>query len=223
MSAQSGIELYSHIVEVLITGVRVTIEVTLGSLAFSMVVAALLAGCQSLGGRLARALVQIYVELFRAVPVLTLLFIVYFGLATLGIRFDSISAAVLGLGINGSAYCTEIFRAGIAAIPRGQVEAAYALGLGRWQVFRLVILPQAVRLVVPPLTNFAVQLLKNTSVASAVAAPEVMLLARNLVNETFHSPEIYLSVCVVYLCISLPMIRLASWLEHHLGAAEARP
>jgi His/Glu/Gln/Arg/opine family amino acid ABC transporter permease subunit len=222
MSAPGGIELYLYIARVLVTGAKVTIEVTLGSLVFSMAVAALLAGCQSFAGGLTRGLVRAYVELFRAVPVLTQLFIIYFGLATLGIRLDSISAAVLGLGINGSAYCTEIFRAGITAIPSGQVEAARAMGLRRWQIFRLVILPQAVRLVLPPLTNFAVQLLKNTSVASAVAAPEVMLLARNLVNETFKSPEIYLSVCVVYLCISLPMMRLASWLELRLGVTQAR-
>lgn len=222
MTVPSGFDLYLYIVRVLITGVETTIAVTLGSLVLSMVVAALFAGCYRFGGQFTRVLVQSYVEFFRAVPVLTQLFVIYFGLATIGIRLDSISAAILGLGINGSAYCTEIFRGGVDAIPHGQTEAAYAVGLSSWQVFRLIILPQAVRLVLPPLTNFTVQLLKNTSVASAVAAPEVMLLAHNLVNETFHSPEIYLCVCLVYLCISLPMMRFASWLEFRLGATGAR-
>jgi len=222
MAHEQGIDLYFYIIRVLATGALVTIEVAVGSLLFSMLVAALLANAQSFGGPIIRGVIRVYVEVFRAVPVLTQLFIIYFGLATLGLKLGSITAAIIGLGLNGSAYCAEIFRAGIEAVPRGQSEAARSLGLRRWQVFRLVVLPQAVRTVLPPLTNFSIQLLKNTSVASAVAAPEIMLLARNLVNETFLSPQIYLSVCVVYLCISLPMIQLASWLEARTGAFEAR-
>ncbi|MCC6471880.1 MAG: amino acid ABC transporter permease [Alphaproteobacteria bacterium] len=222
MAHEQGIDLYLYIIRVLATGAWVTIEVAVGSLLFSMLVAAPLANAQSLGGPTVKAIIRVYVEVFRAVPVLTQLFIIYFGLATLGLKLGSITAAIIGLGLNGSAYCAEIFRAGIEAVPRGQTEAARALGLRRWQVFRLVVLPQAVRMVLPPLTNFSIQLLKNTSVASAVAAPEIMLLARNLVNETFLSPQIYLSVCLVYLCISLPMIRLAGWLERRTGAFESR-
>jgi polar amino acid transport system permease protein/cystine transport system permease protein len=220
MAGESGIALYLYIFRMLLQGAGVTIEVALGSLLFSVLVAMLLAGCQSFGGLITRGLVRLFVEIFRAIPVLTQLFIIYFGLATLGIKLASVPAAILGLGLNGAAYCTEIFRAGIGAIASGQSEAARSLGLRRWQVLRHVILPQAVRVVLPPLTNFAVQLLKNTSVASAVAAPEIMLLARNLVNETFSARN-HLG-CVVYLCISLPMMRLASWLETHLGAGEAR-
>ena len=220
MGREEGIDLYLYILRVLATGAWVTIEVAIGSLLLSMAVAAPLANAQSFGGPLLRGIIRVYVEVFRAVPVLTQLFIIYFGLATIGLKLSSITAAILGLGLNGSAYCAEIFRAGIEAVPRGQTEAARSLGLRRWQVFRLVVLPQAVRTVLPPLTNFSIQLLKNTSVASAVAAPEIMLLARNLVNETFLSPQIYLSVCLVYLCISLPMIKLAGWLEVRMGSFE---
>lgn len=222
MAVEQGIDLYLYIMRVLFMGAVVTIEVAVGSLLLSMVLAVLLANVQSFGGPFLRGIIRVYVEVFRAVPVLTQLFIIYFGLATLGLKLGSITAAIIGLGLNGSAYCAEIFRAGIEAVPGGQVEAARTLGLRRWLVFRLVVLPQAVRTVLPPLTNFSVQLLKNTSVASAVAAPEVMLLARNLVNETFLSPQIYLSVCVVYLCISLPMIKLAEWLETRMGSFESR-
>jgi len=222
MVHEEGIDLYLYIVRVLFTGALVTIEVAVGSLLFSMIVAAPLANARAFGGPVLRGIIRAYVEVFRAVPVLTQLFIIYFGLATLGLKLGSITAAVIGLGLNGSAYCAEIFRAGIEAVPRGQSEAARSLGLRRWQIFRLVVLPQAVRMVLPPLTNFSIQLLKNTSVASAVAAPEVMLLARNLVNETFLSPQIYFAVCLVYLCISLPMIKLAGWLEGRMGDFEAR-
>jgi His/Glu/Gln/Arg/opine family amino acid ABC transporter permease subunit len=222
MAVEQGVDLYLYIFRVLVTGAWVTVEVAVGSLLLSMIVAALLANVQSFGGPVLRGIIRVYVEVFRAVPVLTQLFIIYFGLATLGLKFGSVAAAIIGLGLNGSAYCAEIFRAGIEAVPRGQIEAARSLGLRRWLVFRLVVMPQAVRTVLPPLTNFSVQLLKNTSVASAVAAPEIMFLARNLVNETFLSPQIYLSVCLVYLCISLPMMRLAGWLESRMGAFEAR-
>lgn len=222
LAPAGGVELYLYIARSLLVGAWVTIVCALGALAISVAAAALLAGAQSFGGRLVRGLVGAYVEFFRAIPVLTLLFVLYFGLATLGVKLSPITASIIGLGINGAAYCTEIFRAGINAVPRGQVEAARAVGMRRWQVMRWIVLPQAVRIVLPALTNLAINLLKNTSVASAVAAPEVMFLARNLVNETYLSPQIYMSVCVVYLCISVPMMKLAAWLETRVGVTEAK-
>lgn len=222
MAPAGGSELYAYIVEALLIGAWVTIVVGLGAMLVSVAAAAVLASLHSFSGRITRGLVYIFVEFFRAIPVLTLLFILYFGLATLGFRLGSITAAIIGLGINGTAYCTEIFRAGIEAIPRGQVEAAQSIGLRRAQVMRYVVLPQAVRLVLPALTNLSIQILKNTSVASAVAAPEIMLRARNLVNETYLSPEIYFSVCIVYLCMTLPMMRFAAWLETRVGVTAAK-
>ena len=217
-----GIDLYVYIARTLIIGAWVTIVCTIGALLVAICAAALLASAQRFGGRAMRVLVFTYVEFFRAIPVLTLLFILYFGLATLGVKLSPIPAAIIGLGINGAAYCTEIFRAGIQAVPSGQTEAAQAIGMRRWQVMRWIVLPQAVRIVLPALTNLAVNLLKNTSVASAVAAPEIMFLARNLVNETYLSPQIYISVCIVYLCISVPMMKLAGWLELRVGVTDAK-
>lgn len=218
----TGVDLHLYILGTLVVGAGVTIVCTAGALVLSVAAAALLAGLQSFGGLAARICVFVYVELFRAIPVLTLLFILYFGLATLGVKLSPIPAAILGLGLNGAAYCTEIFRAGIQAVPSGQAEAARAIGMRRWQVMRWIVLPQAIRIVLPALTNLAINLLKNTSVASAVAAPEVMFLARNLVNETYLSPQIYLSVCLVYLLISVPMMKLAGWLETHVGVTAAK-
>ena len=112
--------------------------------------------------------------MFRAVPVLTQLFIIYFGLTEIGIRLDPLPSAIVGFGINGGAYLTEVFRAGIESIHHGQMEAAQMLGMTRLAALRIVILPQAVRVVLPPLGNFAIGLLKDTALASAVAAPELM-------------------------------------------------
>jgi len=222
LALPTGVDLHLYILGTLLAGAGVTVVCTAGALVLSVAAAALLAGLQSFGGVAARVCVFAYVEFFRAIPVLALLFILYFGLATIGLKMSPMPAAILGLGLNGAAYCTEIFRAGILAVPSGQSEAARAIGMRRWQVMRWIVLPQAVRIVLPALTNLAINILKNTSVASAVAAPEIMFLARNLVNETYLSPQIYLSVCLVYLLISVPMMKLAGWLETRVGVTAAK-
>ena len=121
-----------------------------------------------------------------------------------------------GLGGNGAAYLAEVYRAGIAAIHRGQREAALSLGLVPTDVMRYVILPQATRIMVPPFCNFAIQLLLATSLVSAVAAPEIMFRARNLVMETYLSPHVYLLAAMLYLAVSIPMSHLTARLEQRL-------
>jgi polar amino acid transport system permease protein/cystine transport system permease protein len=157
------------------------------------------------------------VDVFRAVPVLTQLFIIYFGLAELGARLDPIPAAIIGFGINGGAYLTEVFRAGIEAVHRGQSEAALAIGMTPAQALRVIVLPQAMRVVVPPLGNFAIGLLKDTSVASSVAAPELSFRAHMLVDQTYLSTQIYLTVAALYLAMSLPLARLVRVIERRMA------
>ena len=190
---------------VLLFGAVTTVKVTVGGFVLAVVLGlfcAILAGFRS---RLLRSLVAIYVDVFRAVPVLTQLFIIYFGLTEIGIRLNPLSAAIVGFGINGGAYLTEVFRAGIASVHRGQLEAAQMLGMTRLSAMRIVILPQAMRVVLPPLGNFAIGLLKDTALASAVAAPELMFRARNLVDQTFLSAQIFLATAAIYLVMSLPL------------------
>ncbi len=206
----------------LLVGVAATIEITIGGLLLAIVLGLVFAVFTSLPSRLLRALSRCYVEVFRAVPVLTQLFIIYFGLAQLGLRFNPLTAAILGFGINGGAYLTEVFRAGIEAIDRGQIEAGSSVGLRRLQTMRYLVLPQAIRIVLPPIGNFAVGLLKDTSVASAVAAPELSFRARSLVDQTFLSTPIYLMVAILYLCMSLPLSRLTRHLEEIMGQGRAR-
>lgn len=154
-----------------------------------------------------------YVEVFRGIPPLTLLFILYFGLTHAGIRLDSIAAAVLGLGLIGSAFCCEIFRAGLSAIPDGQWEAAAAAGMTPVQAARYVIFPQALQVTLPPLGNYLIGLFKDTAVASAVAAPEILFQARVLTVETMETPLIYAMVAVVYLVLTLLIARGVARLE----------
>lgn len=133
---------------------------------------------------------------------LTQLFVIYFGLAAIGIRLSPIPAAIAGCGLNGGAYLTEVFRGGLEAVGRGQVEAAQALGLGR--------------------LRFAIGLLRDTSLASAVAAPELSFNARMLVDRTFLSTQIYALVAFLYLAMSLPLALLGRRLERRLAAARER-
>jgi polar amino acid transport system permease protein/cystine transport system permease protein len=164
-----------------------------------------------------RVIGTLYVDVFRAVPVLTQLFIIYFGLAELGLKLDPIPAAIIGFGINGGAYLTEVFRAGIEAVHRGQNEAALSIGMTRAQALRIIVLPQALRVVLPPLGNYAIGLLKDTSVASSVAAPELSFRAHMLVDQTYLSTQIYLTVAVLYLMMSLPLARLVHSLERRMA------
>jgi ABC-type amino acid transport system permease subunit len=126
------------------------------------------------------------------------------------------TAAIVGLGGNGAAYLAEVYRAGIAAIHRGQNEAALSLGLPPSDVMRFVVLPQAMRIMVPPFCNFAIQLLLATSLVSAVAAPEIMFRARNLVMETYLSTQVYVLAAAIYLAVSIPLSHLTARLQRRL-------
>ncbi len=204
---------FPHIIALLLAGAVMTVIVTVGAFATSIVLGLLFAGFRTSESRALRVFAQVYVEVFRSVPVLTQLFIIYFGLASIGIRLSPIPAAFVGFGLNGGAYLTEVFRAGIQAIGRGQTEAAQAIGMTKLMALRIIILPQAIRVVMPALANFAIGLLKETSLASAVAAPELSFNANMLVQETYLSTQIYIVVALLYLGMSLPLSSVSRALE----------
>ncbi len=198
---------------VLFDGAIMTAIVTSGSFVVSIVLGIVSAGWATSRSPLLRAISYAYVEVFRAVPILTQLFIIYFGLGSIGIKLNPIPAALVGFGLNGGANLTEVFRGGIGAIDYGQTEAALSIGMTPLMALRYIVLPQAFRIVLPSLTNFAIGLLKDTSLASAVAAPELSFNANTLVDRTFRSPEIYILLALFYLAMSLPLSALARSLE----------
>jgi His/Glu/Gln/Arg/opine family amino acid ABC transporter permease subunit len=167
--------------------------------------------------RLVAAVAGWYVELIRGTPALTQLFLIYFGLASAGIVLSAFTAAVIGLGLNYAAYMSEVYRAGIEAVHRGQREAALAIGMTNALAMRTIILPQAVRIIVPPMANYAVSLLKDTSVASLISAPELMLRARDLSSEYFMPMELYLLAGAMYLVMAYPLGKGARYLELRMG------
>jgi polar amino acid transport system permease protein len=168
-----------------------------------------------------RLLAVAYIDVFRALPVLVWLVIVYYALPFLGIRFSPFSAAVFALSTVSAAYAAEIFRAGIEAIPRGQFEAADALGLHAFRRMRHVILPQAVRIVVPPLTNNSINVMKDTALASVVALPDLLKQATQA-QALAANPTPLIGAAVLYLLILLPMVRLVARFESGYARRGAR-
>lgn len=202
----------------LLEGAFTTVVITLLSLAVAIVIGLVLALVRLARIRAVNVLIDAYVELFRNTPVLAQLFIIYFGLPYLGYKIPSFPAAILGLGLNGGAVLSEVFRAGLGAIHHGQREAALAVGMTPLMSLRYIILPQTWRITLPPLGNYAIALLKDTAVVSAVAAPEIMFRARNLVTTTFETSFIYALVAVFYFCLSFPLARIVDRLERQQRA-----
>ena len=151
-----------------------------------------------------------YVEAIRNTPLLVQIFIVYFGLASVGFKLGVFTAAILALVINVGAYTGEIVRAGIESVPRSQLEAAQCLGLGRWQVLRHVVLPPAIERVWPALTSQYVLLMLATSITSQISTEELTAVANRIQSDTFRSVEIYLIVAAAYLALSL-LMRVLYW------------
>lgn len=153
-----------------------------------------------------------YIDIFRAMPVLVVLILIYYALPFVGIRLSSWASAVLAFSFVMSAYSAEVFRAGIEAIPKGQFEAADALGLPFLVTLRKVVLPQAVRLVIPPTTSNCVSMFKDTSLASAVALPELLKEA-NDAQALYANPSPLIAAAFIYLLFLWPMVRLVGYIE----------
>jgi His/Glu/Gln/Arg/opine family amino acid ABC transporter permease subunit len=190
-----------------------TASVAAASLAFALIVGLVIALVRLSRWRLLRWPAIAYVEFFRGTPALVQLFVIYFGLPDIGFQPSPLQAAIVGLGLNSAAYLSEIYRAGIEAIHRGQMEASLSLGMTPARAMRYIILPQAIRTMLPPITNNAIILLKDTAIIFAVGVVEIMALARNLVTETLQSAVIYLMAGAIYLCMTIPMARFAARLE----------
>ena len=153
-----------------------------------------------------------YIDVFRAIPILVLLVLVYYALPFVGIRLSSFFAATLALGLVFSSFTAEVFRAGIQAIPKGQIEAAEALGLPFRVIVWKVILPQAMRIAIPPHTSNSVAIAKDTSLASVVAMPDLLKQATDAQALTAN-PSPLIAAAIMYLIVLLPAVRLVSYFE----------
>ncbi|CAN5200243.1 amino acid ABC transporter permease [soil metagenome] len=161
-----------------------------------------------------------YIEVARGTPALVILFVIYFGLPSVfpWLNLNSLTAAIAGLGLQGGAILAEIFRSGIEAIHRGQREAALSLGLSPFRSMTDVIAPQAWRIALPPVGNYVVGLLKDTSIASIIAAPELMLRAKDIASMSFMPMQLYVLAAVIYFCMSYPLALFIRHLERRTTA-----
>ncbi len=189
--------------EELAWGALLTVELSAMAMVLSLILAVIGAFLRISGPKPIRLAIATYVEVIRNTPFLVQIFMLYFGLPTLGVRLDANEGALIALVLNGSAYTIEIVRAGIESIGHGQTEAALAVGLHRFQVFRLVILPQALRAVVPPLGSQFILLMLNSSIVSVISADELTAMAQDVQSRTFRPFETFIVATLIYLVLSL--------------------
>src|ERR1700704_1402536 len=202
---------------ILLLGVRLTILVTIGSLAISTALGLIWALMRVSGIRLLSGISRTIINVIRGIPIIVQLFYIYFVLPDFGITLSALQAAIIGLGIAYSAYQAENFRAGIEAIDHGQVEAAQSIGMGWVMMMRRVILPQAVRIVLPPYGNTMIMMLKDSSQASTITVAELALQGKLIASATFQNSTVFTLVALLYLCMSLPLMAMVTWLERRFG------
>jgi polar amino acid transport system permease protein len=199
----------------LLRGLGVTFQITSISLLLAFVLGLTTALLRLSGSPLGRLTARVYLELVRNTPLLVQLFFIYFVLSPV-LQINAFTSAVLALSLFEGAYASEIFRAGILAIHRSQWEAAYSLGLGTWRTYRLVILPQAVRQILPPLTSQAVSLVKDSALVSTIAIYDLTMQGQAIVAETFLVFEIWFTIAAIYLVVTLTLSFTVATLERRL-------
>jgi polar amino acid transport system permease protein len=208
----------------LLEGALWTIGLTVSTLILGGMIGLLLAVMRLSKHKALSRTAEVYVWIFRGTPLLVQLIIIYTGLPQLGlVRFSVIEAAVIGLALNEAAYLSEILRGGILSVAKGQTEAARALGLKPYQIFRKVVLPQALRVIIPPLGNSVNGLLKTTSIASVISMEEVLRRGQILMQQKFQVLEVFMVVAIIYLvmttCWDLVQRRIEAYYGKAYGAA----
>ena len=201
-------------VPILLQGVWLPIVVTIGSLALSTVLGLVWALMRVSGIRILVWLSAALINLIRGIPIIVLLFYIYFVMPDFGIALSALQAAIIGLGIAYSAYQAENFRAGIEAIDKGQIEAAQTIGMGWWLTMRRVVLPQAVRIILPPYGNVMIMMLKDSSQASTITVAELALQGKLIASSTFKNTSVFTLVALMYLTMSIPLILLVRHFEN---------
>ena len=187
----------------LLQGTWVTIQLSFLAMAIGLVVAIICAWGKTSGPAPLRFVINAYIELIRNTPFLVQLFFFFFALPAIGLRWSPQTAALVAMVVNLGAYATEIIRAGIESIPKGQIEAGLALDLKRWEIFRFVILKPALKTIYPALTSQFILLILSSAVVSVISADDLTSVAANIQSETFRSFEVYIVVAIIYLALSL--------------------
>ena len=219
LAAQTNVSTFRNwrlYLPMLLRGAVVTVEISVLAMALAIVCGLALALLRLYGIAPLRWVAVAYIEVVRGTPLLIQLYLIYYGLPNVGIRFNAFAAAVLGLGLNYAAYEAENYRAGIQAVARGQMEAALSLGMPRWLALRAVVLPQAVRVVIPPVTNDFIALFKDSSLVSVITMVELTKVYGMLALTTYDFMGLGLMTAAIYFGLSYPVSLIARHLERKL-------
>ncbi|MBB3659734.1 polar amino acid transport system permease protein [Rhizobium sp. BK650] len=197
----------------MLSGLRQTLVLTAAGFCLAFLLALVLEYFRSRRLAALRLVARVYIAVARGLPILVIFYLIYFALPGAGITLPAEAAAVIGLALVYAAYLSEVFRAGLDAIPGGQREAAFASGLTPFQTFRLILLPQAIRHTVAPLLINLVSLLKDSSIAALIAVPELTLASREIMSESFMPLHVFALTAVLYFCLAWPASLVARHIE----------
>ena len=203
---------------ILTAGLTMTIPLTLLSFFFAMIIAVAVALVQYANVPVLRQIARFYIWVIRGTPLLVQLFIIFYGLPSVGIMLNAFPAAVIAFAFNEGAYCAETIRAALESVPKGQMEAGQCVGMSYLQIIRRIILPQALRTAFPPLFNSLISLLKDTSLAANITVTEMFMATQRIVARTYESLPLYLEVAFIYLMFSTILTQVQRWGEKKLNA-----
>ena len=203
--------------KILLSGLTVTIPLTILSFALAMVIAVAAALVQFANVRGLKQLARFYIWVIRGTPLLVQLFIIFYGLPSVGVTIDAFPSAVLVFAINTGAYCAETMRAALEAVPKGQIEAGYCVGMNYVQIMWRIVLPQAFRTAFPPLSNSLIGLVKDTSLAANITVVEMFMATQRIVARTYEAFALYVEVGLIYLIFSTILTRLQAMGEKRLN------
>lgn len=200
--------------EAILGAALTTLELTLVAIIFGTALGLVLCLARISKNGAMRLAADAFVEIFRDLPLLVVLIWLFYALPSLGgVKLSAFETALIGLSINLGAFSSDIFKAGINSVPKGQREASFSLGLSEYQTMKEIVLPQAMRVVLPPLTGRYIETIKLTSLASVIAVEELLHVGGNLISLSFRPLEIYTAVAIVYFLMIFPLVKLLGRLE----------
>ena len=204
--------------KILIPGLTMTIPLTVISFAIGMVIAVITALVQFADIKILKQIARFYIWVIRGTPLLVQLYVIFFGLPSLGIILDAFPSAVIVFSISVGAYCAETMRAALESVPKGQIEAGYCVGMNYMQIMRRIVLPQAFRTAFPPLSNSLIGLVKDTSLAANITVVEMFMATQRIVARTYEPFVLYCEVGLIYLLFSTVLTKLQAMGEKRLNA-----
>ena len=214
---QESLQLVLDSAPFLLKGALFTLQLSIGGMFFGLILGFVLALMRLSRFWPVNWLARFYVSIFRGTPLIAQLFMIYYGLPQFGIELDPIPSAMIGLSLNMAAYASESLRGAIAAIERGQWEAAASIGMTPWQTLRRVVLPQAARTALPPLGNSFISLVKDTSLAATIQVPELFRQAQLITSRTLEVFTMYLAASLIYWVMATVLSALQNRLEAHVN------